>query len=77
MEEDRVTVIAHLEPEKKVAVGYRAPLSRDEGREILKAFRRGVSLTRLGAVLGLSPSAVHSKIGTWAMKYACIEEHPE
>lgn len=64
-----------LKPTQKNA-GKRS-ITAEEGIEIIRAYRRGVSLEALGKAMGRDRAAVYARLGTWALRHAALPEDNE
>jgi hypothetical protein len=47
-------------------------LTFDEGRAVIRAYRRGVHTSDIAHTLGTSRTNIYAKIGAWALRHADI-----
>lgn len=54
--------------------GGKRTLPPEDVVEIIRAYRRGVSLERIGQAIGRSRGNVYAIVGTWALRHASLPE---
>lgn len=57
--------------------GKRGTLTVGEGYEVVRAYRRGVTIAAVAEALGKNPMAVYSALGSWALRHCRLPEDSE